>query len=202
MKSKLLWFVSFVLSVSAILLSVFAYNSIVKTKTDQQPNQKPSQNTNASALPQTYYEPSDNVGAVSFTEDQITELARNIFFIDDYLKDVVVSFEQNKITIAATIKNKQKLLDKFPRLQKYNAVITGLVDKPLKISASIKNKQGRAELNIDEVSVADVLLDSDIVSPFIKNSDFSKLFDIDYKNIEIADGSIIFTDDLPKLLQF
>ncbi len=47
----------------------------------------------------------DNVGAVSFTEDQITELARNIFSLDGFLNNVSVELKSDsEIKVGAKIK--------------------------------------------------------------------------------------------------
>lgn len=65
-----------------------------------------------------------NVGAVSFTEDQITELARNIFSLDGFLNNVSVELKSDgEIKVGAKIKDKSALLKQYPELEKYSLLL-------------------------------------------------------------------------------
>lgn len=148
-----------------------------------------------------YYEPQDNVGAISFTEDQMTELARNLFSLDGFLNGISLDFEDGVITMQATITDKEKMLELYPELTKFSGVINVVENKQLVATVNVVNKDGRAAIKVDSVVADDMKIDGDVIAPFIENDDFSSLFDVEYDSVEISDGQIIFKNGLPDVLE-
>ncbi len=199
---RMIWFLSFITSLAAIAISVFVFLMFIRQDNAEITDNKKQQNSVENITEEEYYEPQDNVGAVTFTEDQITELARNIFSYDDYLKDVNVEFEENKISISAKISDADNLIKTYPELTKYKSVITSLEDKKLSVNGTVKNTDGRASIGIDSVSVGGMEIDGAIISPFIENDDFSELFDVEFENIELTKDAVVFKNGVPDILKY
>lgn len=198
----MIWFMSFITSLAAITVAVIVFLMFIKHENVQPTEDKKQQEKVENTVDEEYYEPQDNVGAVMFTEDQITELARNIFSYDDYLKDVSVEIEENKISISAKISDADKLIGTYPELKKYESIISSLEDKELTIEGAVKNTDGRAKIGIDSVSVGGVSIDGAIISPFIENDDFSELFDVEFENIELTKDAVVFKNGVPDILKY
>ncbi len=198
---KGLWLLSFTVSLVAIATSVFVFLSFMKPQnpinSDTVENEKTESN-----IKEEYYEPQDNVGAVMFTEDQITELARNIFSYDEFLNDVTVELDENKISISAKISDAKRLVKTYPELEKYKAVISTLENKTISVDGTVKNSDGRAQLGVDSVSVGGIAIDGAIISPFIENDDFSELFDVEFENIELTKDAVVFKNGVPDILKY
>ncbi len=203
MKSnKALWFLSFLISLTAMGLSIFVFLSFMKKQqisdiSAEEPFQKDEE-----IIEENYYQPQDNVGAVTFTEDQITEIARNIFSCDDFLNDVDVELERDKIGITAKIKDVEKLIETYPELEKYKSVITPLQNKKISVEGAVKNEKGNAAISIKSVTVGNMEIDGAILSPFIEQDDFSRLFDVDFNNIELTKDAVVFKNGVPDILKY
>lgn len=193
---------SFVFSLAVIGVSAYMFVTVLNNKLPKTETKSTTKTPIQQTAETEYYQPNDNVGAVTFTEDQLTELARKIFFADDYFKDFKIELESEKIIMSGKISNKQNLIKAFPKLKKYDAVLGAVVGKTLSFDGSIQNNNGRAALKVDTVSVAGLEVDPGIVSPFIENGDFAKLFDTEYDNIEITHGSVIFKNGVPEILEY
>ncbi len=203
MKSnKVLWFLSFIISLVSIGLSVFIFLNFINNQQTAEKTDKNQDKEDNQSIEQDYYQPQDNVGAVTFTEDQITEIARNMFSYDDFLKDVSIDFEENKIIITAKIKDSKKLIKAYPELEKYSVVIKQLEDKTISVNAIIKNIDGKAEIGINSVVVDGVEIDGEIISPFIEEDDFSKLFEVDFENIQLTKDTVVFKNGVPDILKY
>ena len=202
MANKKVMVVSFVVSLCLIGVSAFMFVTVLNNKIPKTEAKKQTETQKQQPEQTEYYQPNDNVGAVTFTEDQITELARKMFFEGDYLKDFKMELDEGVINMSAKISDKQNLLKAQPKLKKYETIISSIVNKPMSLTASLYNKQGRAALRVNTVSLAGLELDPEIVSPFIEKGDLPKLFDTEYHNVEITHGSIIFKNGVPKILEY
>ncbi len=199
---RMIWFLSFITSLAAITIAVIVFLMFIRQDNAEITENKKQENDVENIIDEEYYEPQDNVGAVTFTEDQITELARNIFSYDDYLKDVNIELEENKISISAKISDADNLIETYPELKKYKSVIESLEDKKLSVDGTVKNKDGRASIGIDSVSVGNTAIDGAIISPFIENDDFSELFDVEFENIELTKDAVVFKNGVPDILKY
>lgn len=202
MVNKKIMVVSFVISLCLIGASAFMFVTVLNRKIPKAEQKKQTQTQIQKTTETEYYQPNDNVGAVSFTEDQLTELARKIFFEGDYLKDFKIELDEGIINMSAKISNKQNLLKAHSKLKKYETIISSIVDKQMSLTATLKNQDGRAALKVSSVNLAGIELDPEIVSPFIEKGDLPKLFDTEYNNVEITHGSIIFKNGVPKILEY
>ena len=149
-----------------------------------------------------YYEPQDNVGAISFTEDQITELVRKMFYVDGFINNLDITFEEGRITVSAKIKDKDKLIEFYPELKKYNSVLSAVQNKKLTATASLVEKEGRAAIKLDSVSVGKMNIDVDVISPFVETDGICDFFDVEYSDIELTDGMVVFKNDIPDVLKY
>ena len=200
------WILSFVTSIAVFSVLIFAFavfmNYDKKDRTDVSPQ---TQETPQSDTPDTeeYTDYNDNVGAVSFTEDQITELARNIFYLDGYLNNVKVEFDKTgEIRMGARIKDKQKLVDSYPELEKYSALLGVVENQNISISAQVVEDDGMAKFSITDVNVGGLPIDKGLLEPFIEEDEFSKLFNVSYDSIEIDDGMVVFKQGVPDILDY
>ena len=198
----MIWFLSFITSLAAISVAIIVFLMFIKQQNTETVADEKEQMSVENLPEEEYYEPQDNVGAVCFTEDQITELARNIFSYDDYLNDVNVELEENKISISAKISDSDNLIKTYPELVKYKSVIESLEDKKLSVEGTVKNSDGRATIGIDSVSVGNMEIDGAIISPFIENDDFAELFDVEFENIELTKDAVVFKNGVPDILKY
>ncbi len=196
---KKIWSASFFVSIVSLVISIFVFLTYMNS--DKPAEEKISEpKTQEIAVEQEYIEPQDNVGYISFTEDQMTEIARNIFSLDDFLADISVEFSDGEITVGARIKDVDNLIKTYPFLKKYKAVLKGIKDKKLKIIVGMQDKDGKAALEVESVSVSGIKIDGDIISPFIESDDFARLFDVDFNSIELSDGEVVFKNGVPDIL--
>jgi len=201
--SKSLWFLSFVLTLAVLTLSMSVFLLYLRVDsigdTPELPQEAEEQKIKE---PTEYTEPQDNVGAVSFTEDQMTELARKMFFIDGFLNDVDIDFDDKAITVSAKIKDKEKLVECYPELSKFKAVLTAVENKKITATALLTQKDGRAAIKLDKVTVGKMNIDTDLISPFIEEDGISAFFDVEYSDIELTDGLVVFKNDIPDVLKY
>ncbi len=201
--NKSLWFLSFVLTLAVLTLSMSVFLLYLRVDsigdTPELPQQAEEQKNKE---PTEYTEPQDNVGAVSFTEDQMTELARKMFFIDGFLNDVDIDFDDKAITVSAKIKDKEKLVECYPELSKFKAVLTAVENKKITATALLTQKDGRAAIKLDKVTVGKMNIDTDLISPFIEEDGISAFFDVEYSDIELTDGLVVFKNDIPDVLKY
>jgi len=202
LKSKVIWFLSFLISLASMALSLYVFMNFIGIQTAE--NVLPDKQTDKiQPRPEAVYvEPQDNVGAVSFTEDQITELARNIFSYDDFLGDVNVDIDKDKLDISAKIKDTDKLIESYPELEKYKSVITPIENKTIKIESTLENIDGSAVLHINSVKVGALNVDGAILSPFIEHGDFSGLFDVDFDDVTLSKDTVVFWNGVPDILKY
>jgi len=196
------WLLSF--SISALVFVSLILAFLLFLKDDESPvlpEEQPKQNIQQETEPFVDYD--DNVGAVTFTEDQVTELARNIFSLDGYLNNIKLEFEDDgNINIGAKIKDKEKLIETYPQLEKYSLVLTAVENKDIALTGELTDNEGMAQFEITKVSVAGMPIDKDILTPFIEQDEFAMLFDVEYNSVEIEDGMLVFKNGVPEILQY
>lgn len=200
--NKKLWFLSFLLSLGAFCLSISAFMLYMRDNSAAPTVPKPQAEQSAPEQQTEYIEPQDNVGAVSFTEDQITELARKMFYIDGFVNDFDITFDDQNIMVCAKIKDKDKLVSCYPELKKYNSLLKTIENKKITATATLTEKDGRAAIKLDKVSVGKTSIDGALISPFIESDGIAELFDVEYSDIEVADGMVIFKNDIPVVLKY
>ena len=162
-----------------------------------------SENTRTPEQRQEFTDIEDNVGAVSFTGDQLTELARNIFSLDGYLNNVKIELsDDGGVAVMATIKDKDKLIDTFPELDKYGALLAAVEKRKLDISGKIVDNGGMAAFEITSASVSGVPVSRELVTPFMENSDFAELFNVKYDSVKIENNRLVFYGQLPDILEY
>ena len=196
-----LWFMSFIVTLAILSVSIFLFMNYMKDNSAVDAPAKTENQTQVNTEFQ-YSEPQDNVGAVSFTEDQMTELARNLFSLDKFLNNISLKFDGGKIIISAAINDKDKLIEIYPELKKYSAILSSLEHENMKITAMIDNDDGRASLTIESVTVGDTQIDGDIIAPFIESDDFSSLFDVEFESVELCEGEVVFKNGVPDILKY
>lgn len=145
----------------------------------------------------------DNVGAVSFTEDQITELARNIFSLDGFLTNLKVELEDGgDISVRAKIKDAKKLVETYPELASFSSLLSVIEGKDISVSGSLSDNGGYAQFDVTSAKVAGITLNKALLSPFLEEGDFSALFDVEYDCVEIMSDRLVFKNGLPEILQY
>lgn len=203
------WLISFIVSMLTLTSMVMGFSIFMNI--DRQKSNAPATDLVTTYEPDTDTEPhpevfehiEDNVGAVTFTEDQITELARNIFSLDGFLSNVHVGFERSgDISVTAKIKDKEKLLDTYPELNKYSMILSVVEGKNISLTGSLSDEDGMATFSIEDVTVAGMSVDKSLLSPFIEEDDFSEIFNVEYDSIEITEGMLVFKNGLPDILQY
>lgn len=198
------WISAFTISVLVCICFILAFMLYfnMNTSEKEQP-ERDNQELNESERNQQFVDIDDNVGAVSFTEDQITELARNIFSLDGFLNNVSVELEtQENIKVNAKIKDKEALIEHYPELEKYSVILSAVENREIEITGGLENNDGLAAFAVDSVKVSGMPIDKNIISPFIEQDDFSQLFNVDYDSIEVDSGMLVFKDGLPAILQY
>ena len=153
--------------------------------------------------PEDYKNFEDNVGAVSFTEDQITELVRNIYFSDGIMNGIKIELlNDNTIVFMGKIKDINKLCEFYPELEFYQPVLKNIENKQITVKGSLVDNNGMADFEIDTATVGDIKIDKLILKPFVEQGEFAKLFNVQYSSIVIRDGFVIFNDQLPEVLRY
>ena len=70
------------------------------------------------------------MGAVSFTEDQITELVRNIYFSDGIMNGIKIELlNDNTIVFMGKIKDINKLCEFYTEIEFYQPVFKNIENK-------------------------------------------------------------------------
>ena len=201
--NRKLWFLSFVLTLAVFTLSISVFLLYLRVDSIGDEPELPKQTEKQKVKePTEYYEPQDNVGAVSFTEDQMTELVRKMFYIDGFLNDIDIDFDDKSITVSAKIKDKEKLVECYPELGKFRTLLTAVENKKLTATALLTQKDGRAAIKLDKVTVGKMNIDTDLISPFIEEDGISAFFDVEYSDIELTDGLVVFKNDIPDVLKY
>lgn len=150
-----------------------------------------------------YFDPADNVGAVSFTEDMITELARNMYSSDAYLSRLTVDFDKTgEVIIEGRISDADNLIEAYPELSSLKPLITAIENEPIKVTCAVTDDNGMARISVKSASVAGLTLSEQIIKPIVEMSDFSHIFDVEYESIEITDDMLIFHNGVPAILQY
>lgn len=145
----------------------------------------------------------DNVGAVTFTEDQITEIARNVFSLDGFLQHVGVRLQDDgKIILSANIKDKEALIEEYPELAPYELLLGALEQKKITVNGALEEERGLATFRVSDVTVAGVPIDRNLIRPLLEEADFAELFRVDYDSVEVRDGMLVFSDGVPAILQY
>lgn len=199
------WMMAFTISMLVCISFILAFMLYfdLNSAQDQQSapsEQEPDESKNEQ---QEFTDIDDNVGAVSFTEDQITELARNIFSLDGFLNNVSVELlAEDDIKVEAKIKDKEALLEHYPELEKYSILLSAVENRNIEVTGGLEDNDGLATFKIDTVKVSGMTIDKSIISPFFEQDDFSKLFNVDYDSVEIDDGMLVFKSGVPDILQY
>ena len=199
------WMMAFTISMLVCISFILAFMLYfdLNSAQDQQSapsEQEPDESKNEQ---QEFTDIDDNVGAVSFTEDQITELARNIFSLDGFLNNVSVELlAEDDIKVEAKIKDKEALLEHYPELEKYSILLSAVENRNIEVTGGLEDNDGLATFKIDTVKVSGMTIDKSIISPFFEQDYFSKLFNVDYDSVEIDDGMLVFKSGVPDILQY
>ena len=200
------WITAFTISLLVCISLVLAFILYLNLSgKDRDGKSEPDKNnvTARENTPSEFTDVQDNVGAVSFTEDQITELARKIFFLDGFLSNVSVDLNADgSIGVQAKIKDKDALTKQYPELEKYGVLLSAVENRRIEVSGGLEDRDGSAAFVVESVKVAGLPIDKAIISPFLEEDDFSELFSVDYDSIEIDDGIVVFKNGVPDLLQY
>ena len=225
------WITAFTISLLVCISLVLAFILYLNLSGKDGDGKNEPDKNNVTALentPSEFTDVEDNVGAVSFTEDQITELARKIFFLDGFLSNVSVDLNADgsigvqarikdkdadtsvgvqinadgSIGVQARIKDKDALIKQYPELEKYGVLLSAMENRKIEVSGGLEDRDGSAAFVVESVKVAGLPIDKAIISPFLEEDDFSELFSVDYDSIEIDDGIVVFKNGVPDLLQY
>lgn len=200
------WITAFTISLLVCISLVLAFILYLNLSgKDGDGKNEPDKNnvTARENTPSEFTDVQDNVGAVSFTEDQITELARKIFFLDGFLSNVSVDLNADgSIGVQARIKDKDALTKQYPELEKYGVLLSAVENRRIEVSGGLEDRDGSAAFVVESVKVSGLPIDKAIISPFLEEDDFSELFSVDYDSIEIDDGIVVFKNGVPDLLQY
>lgn len=198
------WLTAFTISTLVCTVMVLAFLLwALPEKTDEEISRKQSEIENEPYDASRYTNPADNVGAVSFTEDMITELARNMYSSDGYLTRLHVDFEKTgDILIEGRISSADNLIEAYPELTALKPLALAVENKSIKINCKIEDDNGTAKISVKSADVAGVKLSEQIIKPIVEMSDFSQIFDVNFESIEITDDMLIFYDGVPTILQY
>jgi hypothetical protein len=199
------WMMAFTISLLVCACFVLAFMLYLNSQgggAEEQPAPSRSEADEQSAKEE-FTDIPDNVGAVSFTEDQITELARNIFSLDGFLNNVSVELKSDgEIKVGAKIKDKSALLKQYPELEKYSLLLSAVEHRNIEVTGGLSDNGGMAAFEIESVTVAGVPIDKGLISPFIEEDDFSELFSVEYDSVEVDDGLLVFKNGVPDILKY
>lgn len=197
--------VSFLVSVAVLAGFAAAFSLCAKLpEQGSEPQTKAPENIQSEqSLPEDYTNYSDNVSGVSFTEDQITELVRNVYFKDGFVSGINVDFTSDgEIFIEGKIKDADNLCENYPELAPFESVFKSVENKKISITGAITDNNGMADYKILSASVGNLKLTENILVPFMQEGTFSDLFNVSFDSIEIFNDSVIFKDELPSVLQY
>ena len=200
------WMTAFTISLlvcACFVLAFLLYLNSQKSVNDEEPAPSEREISEQEQTPEEFVDIQDNVGAVSFTEDQLTELARNIFSLDGFLNNVSVELSADgDITVGAKIKDKDALIEKYPELEKYSVLLSAVENRNIEVKGGLEDRDGMAAFEISSVTVSGVPIDKSMISPFLEDDDFSELFNVDYDSIEVDDGLLVFKNGVPDILKY
>ncbi len=191
-----------VLTIACLIMGFMLYMKEVTYKPQTSESPKHTEQKE-SKLPDDYVNYQDNVGGVSFTEDQITELVRNIYYLDGFINNLSVDFEDdNSVKVVGKIKDIDILCDMYPELSAYYSLLKMIEDKNITFSGKFVNNNGLADFEILSASVGDFQIDKNILVPFIEEGAFAQLFNVEYDSMEIFNDSVIFKEGVPDILSY
>lgn len=199
------WLISFTLTFFILTSALLGFVLYAINNPPEQSFSEPQKTveTREQALPDDYINYSDNVGGVSFTEDQITELVRNIYSLDGFVTGLKVDFEQeDKMTLKGKIKDVDKLCELYPELEAYKSILKPIENKQMTIKGELVENDGMADFDVSKVTVGKLMLDKNLILPFLQDGGFADLFDVDFSSIEILEDSVVFKESLPAVLQY
>lgn len=195
------WLLSFSLSVMSLTCLVLGFMLFMQ-KGEKEDTARPETN-HSEPVKETepFVNPDDNVGAVTLTEDRLTELARNMYFLDGYLNNINVGLEENgMITLSAKVKDTDKLCAAFPELDRYRLILSAIENRELSVCCEIVDDDGRAGLAVTDITVDGVEFDGSIITPLVEEADFASVFDVEYGTVAVSDGVLTFLNGVPDIL--
>lgn len=192
-KNWLLAFTVTVLVCVSLTLALLLYMRPASAKTPAAPAKEQPQK------PAPFVDIEDNVGAVSLTEDEVTELARSAFSDEGFLTDVAVELEDDGVALSARIKNKDALVSRYPELEKYSLLLSALEGRKITVTGGLAERDGLAAFEISEVTVAGLPVDKRLLSPFIEDDGFADFFGVPFDSVELKKGRLVFYGDLPEI---
>lgn len=203
-KYRKIWLTSFTVTILSVSCAIFAFLLVFGSGENVAPAPRDDgESLPPKGLPEDYVNYSDNVGGVSFTEDQITELVRNVYSLDGFITGLDVDFEKDgTLTVNGKIKNMEKLYESCPELSDYDAVLKTICNKEITVKGKITDSNGMADYRLISGSVGKMPVDVNLLSPFLQEGVFTQLFDVKYDSIEISENSVVFKDGLPSVLQY
>lgn len=195
------WLLSFSLSVMSLTCLVLGFMLFMRK--DVKDNAVLPETNRSEPVKETepFVNPDDNVGAVTLTEDRLTELARNMYFLDGYLNNLNVGLEESGlITLSAKIKDTDKLCEAFPQLDSYKILLSAIEGRNVSVCCEIVDDNGRASLSVTDITVDGLEFDGSVITPFVEQADFASVFDVKYGTVSVSDGVLTFSDGVPDIL--
>ena len=199
------WLLSFVVTLLLCTCAILLFLLFMK---NDSPTPEPQNNIQQITdqqpiIPEPYVNIQDNVGGVSFTEDQITELVRNIYSLDGFLTNLKVDFtDAGDISIRLKIKDANKLVSEYPELSGLSPVIKAIENQNISVDGSLSDSNGYACFEIKKATIGNISVNKTVLSPFLEQGDFSAIFDVDFDSVEITDDMLVFKNGLPAILQY
>lgn len=196
-----IWLLSFCLSVLVLTCLILAFLLFMKSNTNNIVAEPEEYDETPDKSQSEFINPDDNVGAVTFTEDRLTEIARNIYSLDDYLNNISVKLQSGgNVILSAKIKDTEKLCENFPELKKYSSVLSVIENQNITVGCELVDVNGMASLSVEDISVAGFDIDKSLVTPFVEKTDFAKIFNVRYDSVDIEDGLLVFNSGVPSIL--
>lgn len=195
------WLLSFSLSVMSLTCLILGFMLFMQKDGKDKTALPETNHSEPIEEMEPFVNPDDNVGAVTLTEDRLTELARNMYFLDGYLNNINVSLEESGvIMLSARVKDTDKLCAAFPELDKYKILLSSIENREISVSCEIVNDNGRASISVTDITIDGVEFDGSIITPFVEQADFASVFDVEYGTVSVSDGVLTFSDGVPDIL--
>lgn len=142
--------------------------------------------------------------SISISENELATILTQDQNISNHAENISVEIqEDNTVVFHCKLKEVEQLFASSEELSAFKTWATAFNEQNLTVNFSVTaDENDNALIQPTAISVGEITLDPQIITPLIAGDNFSKLMgDIPYNSIGFADGSISFSQGLPKFLQ-
>ena len=141
--------------------------------------------------------------SVTISESDLNTILSQNKNMASYIQDVSTKIQADgSLTMKCTLSNVEKLVDSTTGLSAFKTWASAFDGQQMLLKLKIeKNSDNNVQLTPTEITIGEITLDPQIISPLISDSIAKSIGNIPYNSISIAEGNISFSKNLPQFLQ-